>query len=74
MPPSPPPVRLAGFQLLELQLHLLEEAGLALRAAAMDVALQLLDLQRSRAITASEFTAWAPVRRPSPWGYSKNNA
>lgn len=34
-----------GLQFLELQLHLFEKPGLALRAAAMDVALQLLDLQ-----------------------------
>ncbi len=34
-----------GLQLLELQLHLLEQPGLALRAAAVELAPQLLDLQ-----------------------------
>src|SRR5690606_25596852 len=34
-----------SFQILELKLHLLEQPGLALRAAAVELAPELLDLQ-----------------------------
>ncbi len=64
-----------GLQVFELQFHLFEKPGLALRAAAVDVAPQLLDLQpRARRASAHRkaaraLTASASARRGNGLGF-----